>query len=58
MNKRSRKMFETDRRMELRLRLAAKKVKTLKGPVLVPQYANRIPEREIVTRIIERVRRL
>lgn len=58
MNKRSRKVFETDRRMELRLRLAAKKAKTLAGPVLVPQYASRIPEREIVTRIIERVLRL
>jgi hypothetical protein len=44
--------------MELRLRLAAKKAKTLAGPVLVPQYASRIPEREIVTRIIERVLRL
>ena len=58
MNMKSRKVFETDRRMELRLRLAAKKAKTFNGPVLVPNYASRIPEREIVTRIIERVRRL
>ncbi len=58
MNKRSRKVFETDRRMELRLRLASKKAKTHTGSVLVPQYAGRIPEREIVTRIIERVLKL
>ncbi|MEE9507659.1 MAG: hypothetical protein V3V44_00090 [Anaerolineales bacterium] len=58
MNAKNRKVFETDRRMELRLRLAAKKARVASEPVMIPQYATRIPERELVTRIIERVRTL
>ncbi len=58
MNAKYRKVFETDRRMELRLRLAAKKARVASKPVMIPQYATRIPERELVTRIIERVRTL
>lgn len=58
MNAKNRKVFETDRRMELRLRLAARKEKVVSKPVMMPKYATRIPEREVVTRIIERVRSL
>ena len=58
MNQKRKKVFETDRRMELRLRLAAKKAKVVAKPVMMPQYSHRIPEREVVTRLIERVRRL
>lgn len=58
MNQRRKKVFETDRRMELRLRLAAKKANVVSKPISMPQYQHRIPEREVVTRLIERVRRL
>jgi hypothetical protein len=58
MNQRRKKVFEVDRRMELRLRLAAKKAKVGSKPIAMPQYSHRIPEREVVTRLIERVRRL
>jgi hypothetical protein len=44
--------------MELRLRLAAKKAQSNKKEILVPLYATGMPEREVVHRIIERVRRL
>ena len=55
MAKSGQRVFEVDRRMELRLRLASKK----SGPqkVLVdPLYTSEISKREVVERIIERVR--
>jgi hypothetical protein len=57
MNAKQRRLFEIDRRMELKLRLSAKRAEsgqlTELGP-LSPDF----PERELVTRLIERVRRL
>ncbi len=58
MSKSRKRVFEVDRRMELRLRLAAKKAQSNKKEILVPLYATGVPEREVVHRIIERVRRL
>jgi hypothetical protein len=58
MSESRRRVFEVDRRMELRLRLAAKKAESNKKEAFVPLYASGIPEREVVHRIIERVRRL
>jgi hypothetical protein len=43
--------------MELRLRIAAKKNGAQK-PAVVPAYAADLSKREVVERIIERVRRL
>ena len=51
------RVFEVDRRMELRLRLAAKKTGVQK-PLVATGYASEVSKREVVERIIERVRRL
>jgi hypothetical protein len=53
-----RRVFEIDRRMELKLRLAAKKA-AVQGQTggLVLELEG-LPDRHVVTRIIERVRRL
>lgn len=55
MNKKIRRVFESDRRMELRMRLAVKQTKSF-----VPQftYGVQTAEKEMVNRIIARVRRL
>jgi hypothetical protein len=58
MAKGMQRVFEIDRRMELRLRLAAKRAKTMEKSPLIPLYNLGTPEREVVHRIIERVRRL
>ena len=58
MSKSRKRVFEVDRRMELRLRLAAKKAESNKKEAFVPLYTSGISEREVVHRIIERVRRL
>ena len=58
-------LFETDRRMELKLRLAARRAADLEGSHSIPQrFEGRIlegilevPERELI-RLIERVRKL
>jgi len=57
MAKSGQRVFEVDRRMELRLRIAAKKSGTQKA-LVVPLYMSEISKREVVERIIERVRRL
>jgi hypothetical protein len=57
MAKSGQRVFEVDRRMELRLRIAAKKNGSPK-PLAAPAYVTEIPKREVVERIIERVRRL
>ncbi|MCH7587661.1 MAG: hypothetical protein IIC78_06455 [Chloroflexi bacterium] len=55
MNKKIRRVFESDRRMELRMRLAAKRARPI-----VPQsiYTVQTAEREMLNRIIARVRQL
>jgi hypothetical protein len=57
MTKSGQEIFKVDRRMELRLRLAAKKNGTRKSFV-TPYYTAETAKREVVERIIERVRRL
>lgn len=57
MTKSGQEIFKVDRRMELRLRLAAKKNGTRKSFV-TPYYTAETTKREVVERIIERVRRL
>jgi hypothetical protein len=55
---RKRRIFEMDRRMEFRLRLAAKKIGD-RGPVdSLGEALILPPEREMVNRLIKRVRRL
>jgi hypothetical protein len=57
MAKSGQRVFEVDRRMELRLRLAAKKNGVQKSPV-TSLYTSEISKREVVERIIKRVQRL
>jgi hypothetical protein len=52
------RMFEQDRKMELRLRLAAKKAVTREGLSSVPHLVSEMPVPEVVVRLINRVRRL
>jgi hypothetical protein len=52
------RLFEVDRKMELRLRLAAKNAGRKEQEALVPLYVSDIQKREMVYRIIERVRKL
>ena len=58
MGKKTRRVFRRDRRRQLRLRLANKKTdgRGQSSSVVLP-YAG-FPERELLDRIIERVRRL
>jgi hypothetical protein len=58
MAKDNQRMFEQDRKMELRLRLAAKKAATREPLMPVPQLVSELPEPEVVVRLINRVRRL
>ena len=57
MAKSGQRVFEVDRRMELRLRLAAKK-NGVQKPQLTSVYASEMSKREVVERIIKRVERL
>jgi hypothetical protein len=57
MNKEKR-MFELDRRMELKLRLAAKKANHQGQTGGLALDLEGLPERQVVTRLIEKVRRL
>jgi hypothetical protein len=53
-----RRLFEHDRRMELKLRLAAKRaLEPVRGDMALPELGA-LPEREVVDRLIEKVRRL
>lgn len=52
-----RRVFEADRRMELKMRLAAKKA-TQGQTGELPMDLGGYPERQIVAKLIERVRRL
>jgi hypothetical protein len=58
MAKDNQRMFEQDRKMELRLRLAAKKAATREPLMPAPQLVSELPEPEVVVRLINRVRRL
>jgi hypothetical protein len=58
MAKVNQRMFEQDRKMELRLRLAAKRATTKELPAMVTQLVSELPEPEVVVRLINRVRRL
>jgi len=57
MNRREQRVFEMDRKVELRLRLALKKYRKERQIYFLP-ITPEILEPEMVTRIIERVRRL
>ncbi|HSR48953.1 MAG TPA: hypothetical protein VLL77_13305 [Anaerolineales bacterium] len=57
MNAKQRRLFETDRRMELKMRLAAKRADNTEPTGTGPLMAE-VPERELLTRLIDRVRRL
>ncbi len=56
-NKKTR-VFELDRKMELRLRLAAKKALEDVEEEELEEEMLQLPARELVDRLIERVRRL
>ncbi len=57
MNAKQKRLFEADRRMELKLRLLAKRAGSEDLAETGPLAAD-LPERELVTRLIERVRKL
>ncbi len=57
MNAKEKRLFEADRRMELKLRLSAKRAGA-EDLVETGPLATDPPERELVTRLIERVRKL
>lgn len=57
MNAKQKRLFEIDRRMELKMRLTAKKAGTGDLPDTGPLNPD-APEQELVSRLIERVRRL
>ncbi len=57
MNAKQKRLFEADRRMELKLRLLAKRAGS-EDLVETGPLAADLPERELVTRLIERVRKL
>jgi hypothetical protein len=52
------RLFELDRRMELKMRLAAKKAANLGQTGGLTLDLEGLPERHVVSRLIERVRRL
>jgi hypothetical protein len=59
MPKDNRRMFESDRKMEVRLRLAAKKATVqAQSHGIVAIEMEPMPERQILDRLIERVRQL
>ncbi|MCX6070671.1 MAG: hypothetical protein NTU91_07405 [Chloroflexi bacterium] len=55
---REKRLFEMDRRMELKMRLAAKKAIRLGQTGGLALDLEGLPERQVVTRLIEKVRRL
>lgn len=57
MNKKAKDLFESDRRMELRLRLAIKRADE-SGRERAISLDSPLPPRELVDRLIDRVRRL
>lgn len=57
MNKKAKDLFESDRRMELRLRLAIKRADE-SGRGREISLDSPLPPRELVDRLIDRVRRL
>jgi hypothetical protein len=58
MNDRARRMFEHDRRMEFKLRLAAKRADEAGPPAGTALVLDGLPDRQILDRLIEKVRRL
>jgi hypothetical protein len=52
------RLFEMDRRMEVRMRLAAKKASRQGQTGGLALDLEGLPERQVVTRLIEKVRRL
>jgi hypothetical protein len=59
MPKDNRRLFESDRKMEVRLRLAAKKAAVQAQPrTVVAIEMEPMPERQVLDRLIERVRQL
>ncbi|MCJ7676411.1 MAG: hypothetical protein MUO35_01650 [Anaerolineales bacterium] len=55
---REKRLFELDRRMELKLRLAAKKAANPGQTGGLALDLEGLPERQVVSRLIDRVRRL
>lgn len=55
---REKRLFEMDRRMELKMRLAAKKAVRQGQTGGLALELEGLPERQVVTRLIEKVRRL
>jgi len=53
-----RRLFEVDRRMELKMRLAAKKAGQPIRQEILPRSLAELPEREVVERLLDRVRSL
>jgi hypothetical protein len=58
MNSQKQRVFEQDRRMELRLRLAAKQAAENRPPAAELAGWGDLPEPEVVARLIARVRKL
>lgn len=58
MNEKQRRIFEVDRHMELRLRLVAKQAELGDASGGTSPLNPELPERELVSRLIARVRRL
>jgi hypothetical protein len=57
MNAKQKRLFETDRRMELKMRLSAKRAESGDLPDTGPLSPD-TPGQEVLSRLIERVRRL
>jgi hypothetical protein len=57
MNAKQKRIFETDRRMELKMRLSAKRAEAGDLPETGPLSPD-APGHEVLSRLIERVRRL
>lgn len=57
MNAKQKRVFEIDRRMELKLRLSAKRAGEAELPETGPLVPT-VPGQEILSRLIDRVRRL
>jgi hypothetical protein len=58
MSKKDRRLFESDRRMELKLRLAASKAGASPRGSVAALELNGLPDRQVLTKLIDRVRRL
>lgn len=58
MPKDNRRLFETDRRMELKMRLAAKRAAVAEPVTAVALDLEGPPDRQVLSKLIERVRRL